>query len=90
MKISIIIPTLNEDKVIFALISYLIGCLNGVNSEIIVVDANSQDKTQQLSLEAGAKVISVSKMSRAFQMNEGAKIAQGEILYFVHADSFFP
>lgn len=40
--------------------------------------------------QAGAKVITVPKSCRAIQMNWGARLAQGDILYFVHADLTLP
>jgi rSAM/selenodomain-associated transferase 2 len=58
--------------------------------EIIVVDGNSTDATLVLAQQAGAKVINSPKKGRAAQMNAGAIAATGDILYFLHADSFPP
>ncbi len=91
MKISIIIPTLNEADKIQKLISYLKRNSTPENiQEIIVSDACSNDNTAELAEEAGAKVFFSGKKSRAFQMNIGAHHASGDILYFLHADSFPP
>lgn len=89
MEVSVIIPTLNEAESIEKLVKHLHNCFT-TNYEIIVVDANSSDGTVALAENAGATVIGCEKMSRAFQMNKGAEAAKGEILYFVHADSFPP
>jgi rSAM/selenodomain-associated transferase 2 len=86
VKISIIIPTLNEADFIGALITKLIEQSGDREIEIIVADAESKDGTANLAKAAGAKVIIMSACCRAKQMNAGAKIAEGEILYFVHAD----
>lgn len=81
--ISIIIPTLNEEKTIANTIKNLENLIG--DKEIIVVDGGSSDNTV---LEASkyANVVK-SKMGRSFQMNSGAKIAKGEIFWFVHSDS---
>lgn len=91
-KISIIIPVLNEAETIEELIHYLIdnASLNAIQ-DIIVVDGGSTDATQDIieSLGLSIKLIH-SKKGRAKQMNAGAKVAKGTILYFLHADSFPP
>jgi rSAM/selenodomain-associated transferase 2 len=88
-KISIIIPTLNEAQNIAQLIPFLFE--NGKNfiHEIIVADADSDDQTVLIAQEKGAKTI-VSPCGRAVQMNRAAAIAEADILYFVHADTFPP
>lgn len=85
--ISIIIPTLNEAENIVKLINHL----QFNNIEIIIVDGGSQDDTVQIvqSLSSSIKVIN-SHLGRAIQMNNGAIIAQGEILLFLHADTLLP
>ncbi|WP_064196897.1 MULTISPECIES: TIGR04283 family arsenosugar biosynthesis glycosyltransferase [Emticicia] len=88
MKISVIIPTYNEAENIGALIER-IHQYGGVHlQEIIVSDSpNSVDQTIQIAQKLGAKTIKSSRKGRGIQMNAAAKIAQGEILYFVHADT---
>jgi len=54
-----------------------------------VVDGGSIDDTVQLANASGAKVIT-SSPGRAKRMNKGAKTAQGDILLFLHADTFLP
>ncbi|MTI32610.1 TIGR04283 family arsenosugar biosynthesis glycosyltransferase [Xanthovirga aplysinae] len=91
MLISIIIPTYNESEQIESLIHHLQHKTDPNHIlEIIVVDGNSQDGTIELAKQAGAKVISASKKGRASQMNEGSRQAKGEILYFLHGDTFPP
>jgi len=88
MYISIIIPVYNEENNISKLVSYLKQLKSNCQFEIIVSDGGSTDNTCQMALEAGASVISSAIKGRAGQMNYGAKHAVGDILYFVHADSF--
>ena len=90
MKISIIIPTLNEAENIGSLLNYLFKHGKEHLQEIIVVDGNSSDATQRIAREAGARVLQQSIQSRAKQMNLGASEAQAEVLYFIHADTLPP
>lgn len=90
MTISIIIPTYNESEHIETLINHLIENGQNVVKEILVIDGHSQDKTMALAQNAGAKSYLSPKKGRAAQMNYGASLASGKILYFVHADSFPP
>jgi len=87
MKFSIIIPTLNEEKTIQACLSAL--QLLGNECEIIVVDGESTDNTQIIASPLAHKVITSAK-SRARQMNSGARQATGDVLLFLHADTFLP
>ena len=74
-KISIIIPTLNEEK-------YLTHLLESIKKqsiapkEIIVVDALSQDKTKEIALAYGCKVLDdIKKKGPGAGRNKGARIA---------------
>lgn len=90
MLLSIIIPTLEEEENIQQLIAYLQQDPSfPLVQEIIVVDGNSMDRTREIAEKAGARVFG-SKKNRAVQMNYGARKATGEILYFLHADTFPP
>ncbi|MEO6230662.1 MAG: TIGR04283 family arsenosugar biosynthesis glycosyltransferase [Ferruginibacter sp.] len=90
MTISIIIPTFNEALNIGKLVNYL--AVNGGDfvKEIIVVDGGSSDQTKQLATSAGATVLTSPGKCRAIQMNMGASVASGSILFFVHADTIPP
>ncbi len=98
MKISIIIPILNEAAGIGELLSYLINTTSTTKNlkEIIVVDGGSVDGSQNIvqTIAKSKKEIVIkltpSKKGRAIQLNAGAKAASGEILYFLHADSYPP
>jgi rSAM/selenodomain-associated transferase 2 len=86
-KISIIIPIVNEEKVINKLIHYL---RPDSSVEIIFVDGGSQDKTVNIIQESGFKVIISPVTQRSYQMNLGAKEATGEVLLFLHGDTLLP
>ena len=82
--ISIIIPALNEELRIAGLIRDL-EALPGAK-EIIVADGQSEDRTAAAAAAAGAIVIQCSR-GRGIQLHEGAMVASGDVLWFVHADS---
>ncbi|MGZ8426976.1 MAG: TIGR04283 family arsenosugar biosynthesis glycosyltransferase [Candidatus Binatia bacterium] len=86
MKISVIVPVLNEEKSIAATLQALAHLQP---HETIVVDGGSQDRTAEIAAECGVKVI-LSERGRARQMNRGARQASGEVLLFLHADTRLP
>lgn len=90
LKMSIIIPVLNEEKLLPRLIDFLRENDPEKKCEIIVVEANSEDNSLKIAQEKSDLVISTPIRSRAYQMNLGAKEAKSNLLYFVHADVLPP
>ncbi|MGB9629997.1 MAG: TIGR04283 family arsenosugar biosynthesis glycosyltransferase [Thermodesulfobacteriota bacterium] len=88
MKISIIIPVLNEEDWIVQMLTAL-QPLRGKGHEVIVVDGGSKDQSLQKALPFSDQVLEASR-GRSRQMNKGAKFSKGEILLFLHADTFLP
>ncbi|MEO0789979.1 MAG: TIGR04283 family arsenosugar biosynthesis glycosyltransferase [Bacteroidota bacterium] len=87
MKVSVVIPTLNEADHIISQIEYIKSISKGRDIDIIVVDGGSTDGTvEQLSLYVDVRLVCTSA-GRAHQLNVGAQHAQGDWLYFLHADS---
>lgn len=88
--LSIIIPTLNEEK-------YLPRLLDSIRQqqfsdyEIIVSDGGSSDQTEEIAKSFGAKFVVDSTVRHpSVQRNNGAKNAAGEVLLFLDADSVLP
>ncbi len=91
MKLSVVIPTLNEEQNILQLITLLNRLPKAGNElEIIIVDAGSEDNTIQLVKQTNAALVNSKEKSRAVQMNLGAENATGEVIYFLHADTIPP
>ena len=88
-EISIIIPTLNEEDVLARTLHNL-TLLNPAPFEILLVDGGSQDNTLKIAREAGVSVLVCDQAGRSIQMNLGAKVAKGDLLCFLHADTLVP
>lgn len=86
-KISVIIPTFNEERFLPILLES-IKKQRGVDIEIIVSDNNSTDNTRQIATFYEAKIIDGGLPAKA--RNEGAKIASNDILLFLDADVILP
>jgi rSAM/selenodomain-associated transferase 2 len=84
--VSVIIPTYNEAINLEKVKQFYINALQNKNIELIIVDGNSNDNTITIAKTFATKVVQSPVKSRAAQMNYGASIANGTILYFVHAD----
>ena len=85
--LSIIIPVLNEAPLIAEFLRRTKRL--GDSIEVIVADGGSSDGTPMIAMPLADKVI-LAPRGRASQMNAGAAIAHGEILWFLHADSLPP
>jgi glycosyltransferase involved in cell wall biosynthesis len=92
MKISIVVPAFNEEKLLAETLSRINEARRifdqfGWSHELVVCDNNSTDRTSAIAVLAGAKVVfePVNQIGRA--RNTGAKAASGEWLIFVDADS---
>lgn len=88
MKISIIIPVLNEAMTIGVLLNSLQSCRDR-GHELIVVDGGSEDETASIA-RPKVDLLLETHAGRARQMNAGASEATGNVLWFLHADSHVP
>ncbi len=93
MKLSIIVPAYNEERL-------LAGCLQCIDAslaanrrfafgtELLVVDNNSTDRTAEIATNAGARVCFEARNQISLARNAGAAAASGEWLMFVDADTY--
>lgn len=87
-RISVVIPTLDEEARIAGLLSDLIAS-PGLD-EILVADGGSRDRTLALVRSFPAVRLVQARAGRAGQMNAAAATATGDILLFLHADVRLP
>ena len=87
LNISVIIPTLNEERFLGNLLNQLKQF--DENVEIIISDGGSTDKTLEIAESFNVKIVKGRK-GRGEQLNRGAKIANGNIFVFQHADTLLP
>lgn len=88
MRISIIVPILNEALTLPTLHAHL-APLVARGCEILLVDGGSTDGSVDIAGAAGYAVLQ-SSVGRARQMNAGAQMATGDVLLFLHADTRLP
>ena len=84
MKISVIVPTLNEELSVAATLKAL--CRLPAVAEVIVVDGGSNDKTLETAQKFGAKIVK-SKPGRGLQLAAGANAANSGVCCFLHVDT---
>src|SRR5439155_21783909 len=92
MKISVVVPAFNEERLLPGSLSSIRAAMEGIvrrgwESELIVCDNNSTDRTAEIARGAGAQVVfePVNQIGRA--RNRGAAAASGDWLIFIDADS---
>jgi rSAM/selenodomain-associated transferase 2/rSAM/selenodomain-associated transferase 1 len=85
-RISVIIPTLNEES---RIVEALREILKGNPHQVIVADGGSRDRTVELAKQTGVQVV-VAQGRRGSQMNAGAAWADGDVLLFLHVDTVPP
>lgn len=88
MRLSIIVPMLNEAAQLPELFAHLLP-LQRAGCEVIFADGGSTDGSAKLAEVAGFSVVNATR-SRARQMNAGAARASSDVLLFLHADTRLP
>ncbi|MFC1859710.1 TIGR04283 family arsenosugar biosynthesis glycosyltransferase [Thermodesulfobacteriota bacterium] len=88
-QLSVIIPVFNEAGRINQAIQHLFELDFSEKIQIVVVDGEHSGETVQAINHAAVKKI-ISRKGRGIQMNQGAAVADGNILLFLHADTVLP
>jgi len=87
MKVSIIIPTLNEEKMLPQILES-IKAQEFDDYEVIVADAHSTDRTREIAESYGCRVVDGGKPGAG--RNAGAAAAKGDFFFFLDADVILP
>lgn len=92
MKISVIVPAFNEEKLLRESLRSIRSAMSAFadkawESELIVCDNNSTDRTAEIAREEGARVVFEPVNQISLARNTGAAAATGEWLLFIDADS---
>jgi glycosyltransferase involved in cell wall biosynthesis len=87
--LSFIIPAYNEELELPLAIAAIRAAAGKADQayEILVVDDASTDATAQIAADTGARVVSIDRRHIAAARNAGARVASGDILFFVDADT---
>lgn len=93
MKISIVIPALNEERGIESVINQISAAgltEAGFETEIIIADNGSEDRTAEIAGQCGAKVVSETKRGYGSAYKAGLSQATGDIIVTGDADMTYP
>ncbi len=82
LKVSVVIPTLNEENTIAAIID---GC-RPYASEIIVVDGHSRDRTREIAESLGVRVLLDNRKGKGAALRKAVTHVQGDVIVFIDAD----
>ena len=88
MSLTLLVPTLDEEKALPQLIERLAGLVPSP-TEILLVDGGSTDRTRELARDAGWRILET-ECGRAKQINAGVTAAQGKMVCVLHADTLPP
>jgi len=89
VKLSIIIPTLNEGRYLSILLDS-IKMQTYKNYEIVVSDGSSEDNTVEVAKRYQCRIVVDKRKGPGYGRNQGARIASGHYLLFLDADVFLP
>jgi hypothetical protein len=91
LKLSVVIPTLNEEECIGQVMDELSSALDGnVEHEIIIVDGMSRDRTREIALAKGAVVVEEPRRGYGRAYKTGFANAKGEIIATLDGDCTYP
>jgi glycosyltransferase involved in cell wall biosynthesis len=85
--LSFVIPAYNEEFELGGTLAAIRAASAAFDHEIVVVDDGSTDRTAEIAREGEARVVTINRRQISAARNAGARVARGEILFFVDADT---
>jgi len=89
-KVSIIIPTMNEERSIGLVLDEVRTAMGSREHEVLVVDTSSKDKTRQIAASKGAIVIDEPRRGYGRAYKTGFEKATGDVIATLDADLTYP
>lgn len=86
MNVTIVVPTLNEEKGIGSVVSDF----KKLGYEVLVVDGNSKDRTREIAQQNGAKVILQTGKGKGNAVSDAFKILESDVVVLVDGDGSYP
>jgi glycosyltransferase involved in cell wall biosynthesis len=92
VKVSVVIPTMNEEASVGKVIEVVHGAFQGTryDHEVLIVDTNSKDRTRDIAREKGARVIEEPRRGYGRAYKTGFEAASGDIMATLDADCTYP
>jgi len=92
VKISVIIPTMNEEESIGEVLDEIHSALKptGWDYEILMVDTNSKDRTREIGREKGAIIVDEPRRGYGRAYKTGFERATGDIIVTLDGDTTYP
>ncbi|WP_290901180.1 S-layer glycoprotein N-glycosyltransferase AglJ [Ferroglobus sp.] len=85
MKVTVIIPTLNEEESIGEIVEKFVG----MGYEVFVIDGNSTDKTREIAKEKGAKVVVQSGKGKGQAVKEAFQLVDSDVVVLIDGDGTY-
>lgn len=91
IELTVLIPCLNEEETIERVINKALNCMkeNSINGEVLIADNGSNDRSIEIAISAGARVINVSTRGYGAALIEGTKQALGKYCIMGDADDSY-
>jgi len=89
-KVSVVIPTMNEEASIGRVLEEVRAALAGWDHEVLIVDTDSRDRTREIAAKMGARVVAEPRRGYGRAYKTGFAAARGEIVATLDADLTYP
>ena len=89
-EVSVVIPTMNEEESIGEVMDAINLALEDMSYEVMIVDTNSKDKTREIAVSKGARVIDEPRRGYGRAYKSGFKEAKGTFIATLDADCTYP